>query len=104
MIYYYHLTLPTLANANTSPPNQALHLQHYLRPQRMTGGGTTFHHRCARPIARNPIWMLSNGKWYTPHMADVLEQVGLQPILTYIQNRRTTSATMQKTSPSTKNA
>jgi len=48
----------------------------------------TFHHQRACHIACNPIQLLSNGKWHTPCMADILEQVGHQPIHIYIQNHQ----------------
>jgi len=47
-----------------------------------------FHHHCARHITHSHIRPLPNGEWVTPHNADVLEKAGLQPILTYIKNRR----------------
>ena len=49
----------------------------------------SFHHRCARCIAREHIHRNSDGTWSHPPSSKVLEICGLSPISTYIAKRRT---------------
>ena len=50
----------------------------------------SFHHRCARFVAREFIMQDENGKWKYPKMEKVLEDCGLFPIDKYIARRKQT--------------
>ena len=47
----------------------------------------SFHHRCARYLARMTITQLENGEWVCPSSTVAWEQVGLATIEEYIQRR-----------------
>ena len=53
----------------------------------------SFHHRCARCIAREHIHRNSDGTWSHPPSSKVLESCGLSPISTCIAKHRTTLLT-----------
>ena len=50
----------------------------------------SFHARCARTLANQPIRRLPDGTWLHPHTAQVLATCQLSPISTYIAIRKTT--------------
>jgi hypothetical protein len=50
----------------------------------------SFHHHCARVIARIPIQQKSDGSWFCPPTKNVLEKTGLFSIEKYIRRRRST--------------
>jgi hypothetical protein len=50
----------------------------------------SFHHRCARYIARRHIKQKEDGTWFHPPSHEVLEECGLLPIEDYIQKRKDT--------------
>jgi len=50
----------------------------------------SFHHRCARYLARTPMTQLDDGTWVSPPSAEVLEQAGLLTIEEYIARRLAT--------------
>ncbi len=47
----------------------------------------SFHHRCARYLARSPMIQKEDGTWVSPPSATVLEQAGLLTIEEYIARR-----------------
>ena len=50
----------------------------------------SFHHKCARHIAQDPIRLQPDGTWHTPRSHLVLEQCGLHSMADYIQRRKDT--------------
>ena len=50
----------------------------------------SFHHKCARHIAQDPIHQKPDGTWHTPCSQDVLQQCGLFSMSEYIRRRKET--------------
>jgi hypothetical protein len=57
----------------------------------------SFHHRCARYIARDHIERNENGEWKVPPSEHVLKKLGLQKIQEYIQQRKSTVSSYAET-------
>jgi hypothetical protein len=57
----------------------------------------SFHHRCARYIARKHIRKDGHGQWIAPPSDQVLHSLGLQTVKAYIQQRKNTVSTYAAT-------
>jgi exonuclease III len=57
----------------------------------------SFHHRCARYLAREHIQQDNQGNWTAPPSTSVLEKTGLQTVQEYIQRRKATILEYAKT-------
>ena len=62
----------------------------WVLSERMRQLLASFHHRCARHIAREPIRQLPDGTWVTPRSSAILEKCGLFTIDHYVKCRKDT--------------